>query len=64
MKFMRRTAGYSSLDHKGNDILEEIKVDNAGKKLLQYEQKRFNHVSRMEDIICPQRHDDRHTGRP
>jgi hypothetical protein len=34
MKFMRR--GYSSLDRRRNeDILEELKVDPAGKKLPQ-----------------------------
>jgi hypothetical protein len=40
MKFIRRTARCGLLDHKRNkDILEELKVDPAGKKLSQYKQK-------------------------
>jgi len=35
---MRRIAGYSSIDHKRNDILE-LKVDPAENKLAHYEQK-------------------------
>jgi hypothetical protein len=34
MKFMRRTAGYSLLDHRRNEnILEELQVDPVEKKL-------------------------------
>jgi hypothetical protein len=37
MKFMRRTAEYSSLDQRRNeDVLEEIKVDPVKKKSAQY----------------------------
>jgi len=33
MKFMRRTAGYTLLDHRRNeDILEELNVDPAENK--------------------------------
>jgi len=41
---MRRTAGYSLLDHRRNDILEELKVDAIENKLAQYEQKWLNRV--------------------
>jgi hypothetical protein len=48
---MRHTAGYSLLDHRGNeDTSEDLKVDPAEKKLALYKQKLLNHVSRMEDI--------------
>jgi len=51
---MRRTAGYSSLDRRRNeDILEELKVDPAGKKLAQYKQKWLNNVSRIEALRYP-----------
>jgi hypothetical protein len=50
VKFMRCTAGYSSLDHRKNeDILEELKVGSVEKKLAQYNQKWLSYVSRMED---------------
>jgi len=36
MEFMRRTAGYSLLDHRKNEnILEELKVDPIENKLTQ-----------------------------
>jgi hypothetical protein len=38
MKFTRRRAGYSLLDHRRN-ILEELKVDPVEKKYAQYKQK-------------------------
>jgi hypothetical protein len=47
---MRRTAGYSLLDHRRSDISKEIKVDPVEKKLAQYKQKWFNHIIRMGDI--------------
>jgi hypothetical protein len=51
MKFMRRTAEYSLLDHRRNeDILEELKVDSVEKKLARYKQKWLNHVSKIDDI--------------
>jgi hypothetical protein len=70
MKFMRRTAGYSLLDHRRNeDILEELRVDPVKKKLAQCKQKCLNHVSRMEDIRYPKEIPDyrpvgRRLGRP
>jgi hypothetical protein len=37
IKFFRRTAGYSLLDHKRNEeILEELKVESADQKLRRY----------------------------
>jgi len=39
MKFMRRIAGYSSLDRRRNeDILEELEADPVEKKWAQYKQ--------------------------
>jgi hypothetical protein len=36
MKFMKRTTGYISLDHRRNeDILEELKAEPVEKKLAQ-----------------------------
>jgi hypothetical protein len=46
MKFMRRTAGYRSLDRKRNYILE-LEVDLFEKKLAQYKQ--LHHFYKMED---------------
>jgi hypothetical protein len=40
MKFMRRTTGYSLLDHRRNeDIFEELKAEPVEKKLAQCKQK-------------------------
>jgi hypothetical protein len=51
MNIMKPTAGYGSLDHRGNlNVLGELKVDPVENKLAQYEHKWLNHVSRMEDI--------------
>jgi len=46
MKFTRRTAGYTFICHRRNDILEELKVDPVEKKLAQYKQKWLNHDGR------------------
>jgi hypothetical protein len=55
MKFMRRKAGCSLIDHKRNeDILEEIKGDPFARKLAHYKQKRLSHVSKMADIRYPE----------
>jgi len=49
------TAGYNLLYHRrSKDVSEELKLDSVKKKLAQYKQKCFNHVSRMEDIGYPQ----------
>jgi len=51
---MTLTTGYSLLDQRRNEnILQELKVDSAEKKLAQCTQKWLNHVSRMEDIRYP-----------
>ena len=43
MKFLRRTAGYTLLDHKRNDeILEELKVQPAENKLRNTNQIVYN----------------------
>jgi hypothetical protein len=48
---MRRTVGYSLLDHRRDeDILQEFKKHSFEKKVAQYKQNLLNHVSRMEDI--------------
>jgi len=39
MKFMRRKAGYNSLDHRRNeDIIEELNVDLIEMKLIKYKE--------------------------
>jgi hypothetical protein len=53
MKFMRRTAGYSLLDHRRKEDILELKVDPVRMKLEQREQKLLNNVSRMEYIRYP-----------
>ena len=43
MQFLRRTAGYTLLDHKRNDeILEELKVQPADNKLRNTNQIVYN----------------------
>jgi hypothetical protein len=49
MKYLRRTAGYTLLDHKRNkEILEELHVTPLEDKLCTYRHKWFQHVHRME----------------
>jgi hypothetical protein len=50
MEFMRRTAGYSLLDHRGNKDILDLKAEPVEKKFAQYKQNRLNNVSRMENI--------------
>jgi hypothetical protein len=50
---MRPTAGYSLLGYERNEDVLELTADQVRKKLAQYKQKWFNHVSRMEDIRYP-----------
>jgi hypothetical protein len=55
MEFMRRTAGYSSLDHRRNESnLEDLKADPAEEKVAHCEPKLLNHVSRLE-MFCTQK---------
>jgi len=45
MKFFRRTAGYTLYDHKWNEeILEELKVEPADKKLRRYKSNWLQYV--------------------
>jgi len=47
MKFMTRTAGYSSLDDKRKeDIAEGLNVEPVENKLIQYEQKLRHYMHR------------------
>jgi hypothetical protein len=54
MKYLRRTARYTLLDHKRNEeILEELHVTPLEDKLCTYRHKWFKHVHRMEDNRLP-----------
>ena len=54
MRFMRRTAGYSLLDHKRNeDILKELKVDSIIQHTEQYRLNWKEHVARMPSNRLP-----------
>jgi hypothetical protein len=48
MKYLRRTAGYTLLDHKRKEtILEELHVTPLDEKLSTYRHNWFQHVHRM-----------------
>jgi hypothetical protein len=54
MKFMRRTAGYSLLDHRKNeDIFKKLNVVTVENKLAKQTQELLHHVSRIADIRYP-----------
>jgi len=54
MKYLRRTAGYTLLDHKRNEeILEKLHVTPLEEKLCTYRHNWFQHVHRMEDNRLP-----------
>lgn len=54
MRFLRKTAGYSLLDHKRNDaIVEELKVQPVIKYLQEYRAQWFQHVRRMDCSRIP-----------
>jgi hypothetical protein len=54
MKYLRRTAGYTLLDHKRNEeILEELHVTPLEEKLCTYTHNWFQYVHRMEDNRLP-----------
>jgi hypothetical protein len=54
MKYLRRTARYTFLNHKRNEnILEELHVTPLEGKLCTYIHKWFQHVHRMEDNRLP-----------
>jgi len=55
MKFTRRAAGCSLLNHiRNDDTVREIKVDSVQKKLAQRKKKWANNISRIEDIRYPE----------
>jgi hypothetical protein len=71
MKYLRRTAGHTFLNHKRNEeILEELHVTPLEDKLCTYRHKWFQHVLRMEDNRLPEQLLNYHpigrrrTGRP
>ncbi|XP_067138864.1 uncharacterized protein [Centruroides vittatus] len=54
MRFMRRTAGYTLLDHRRNeDILEELHMRELIEKLFTYRGKWLQRVSRMSPDRIP-----------
>jgi hypothetical protein len=54
MKYSRRTAGHTLLDHKNNEeILEELHVTPLEEKLCTYRHNCFLHVHRMKDYGLP-----------
>jgi hypothetical protein len=54
MKYLRRAAGYTLLNHKINEeILEELHVTPLEDKLRTYRHKWFQHIHRTEDNRLP-----------
>jgi hypothetical protein len=54
MKFLRRTAGYTLLDHKKNeDILQELNTTPVLKKITKYRHNWVKHVHRMNNSRFP-----------
>jgi hypothetical protein len=54
MKFMRRTAGYSLLDHTRNKlILDKMKVTPITEYVNNYRQNWLQHVKRMDRARIP-----------
>jgi hypothetical protein len=54
MKFLRRTAGYTLLDHKKNeDILQELNTTPVLEKITIYRHKRVKHIHRMNNSRFP-----------
>jgi glucose-6-phosphate isomerase len=52
--YLRRTAGYTLLDHKRNDeILEELHVTPLEEKLCTYRHNWFQHFHRLEVYRLP-----------
>jgi hypothetical protein len=71
MKFMRKTAGLTLLDHKRNeDILKNLKIEPVSKFLQNYRANWKEHIERMESSRIPnnllnyRRHGKRSLGRP
>jgi hypothetical protein len=71
MRFLRRTAGYTSWDHKRNeDILTELQMSQKTEFICQYRKNWKEHVDRMSSDRIPtiilkyQRKGKRNLGRP
>jgi hypothetical protein len=56
MKFLRKTAGYTLMDHKENEeIIRELQAAPIIKKIQIYKTKWIQHVSRMDDQRYPKK---------
>jgi hypothetical protein len=71
MKFMRKTAGLTLWDHKGNEeILKNLKVEPVSKCIQNYWANRKNCIERMDSNRIPNNllnyrpHGKRSLGRP
>jgi hypothetical protein len=54
LKFLRRTAGYTLLDHKKNeDILQELNTTPVLEKITKYRHNWVKHVHRMNNSRFP-----------
>jgi hypothetical protein len=54
MKFLRRTAGYTLLDHKKNeDVLQELNTTPILEKITKYRHNWVKHVHRMNNSRFP-----------
>jgi hypothetical protein len=71
MKFMRKTAVFTLLDHKGNEqILKNLKVEPVSKFIQNYCANWMGHIERMDPnripnkLLCYRPHEKRSLGRP
>jgi hypothetical protein len=56
MKFLRKTTGYTTMDHKQNEeIIRELQVSPIINKTQNYKTKWIQHVSRMDDERYPKK---------
>ncbi|PSN35521.1 hypothetical protein C0J52_23801 [Blattella germanica] len=54
MRFMRRTAGCSLLEHRRNaEILEELKIDPINEYVQHYHRNWKSHMASMCCLVCP-----------
>jgi hypothetical protein len=54
MRFLRRTAGYTGLDHKRNEhILTELQISQRTEFIYQYRRNWKEHVDRMSSDRIP-----------
>jgi hypothetical protein len=54
MKFLRKPAGYTLMDHKQHEeIIQELQVAPIINKIQNYKTKWIQHVSRMDDQRYP-----------